>query len=57
MYLGPWRNSKATCLKRLDDKKRKLALQLYREGKHPIDEIQMIGISKPNWYGYVRDGT
>jgi hypothetical protein len=46
MYLGPWRNSKATCPKRLDDKKRKLALQLYREGKHPINEIcQMMGIS------------
>jgi DNA invertase Pin-like site-specific DNA recombinase len=37
--------------KRLDDRKRNLAVQLYREGKHPIDEIcQMMGISKPTLY-------
>ena len=37
--------------KGLDEKKRKLAVQLYREGKQPIDEIcQMMGITKPTLY-------
>jgi DNA invertase Pin-like site-specific DNA recombinase len=41
--------------KRLDEKKRKLAIQLYRERKQSIEEIcQMTGISKPTLYGYVR---
>jgi DNA invertase Pin-like site-specific DNA recombinase len=44
--------------KRLNDKKRKLAVQLYREGKHSVDEVcQMMGISKPTLYSYVRDGA
>ena len=42
--------------KRLDDKKRRLAVQLYRERKHPIDEIcQVLGISKPTLYRYVNE--
>ena len=41
--------------KRLNDKKRKLAVQLYRDGKHSVDEVcQMMGISKPTLYSYVR---
>ena len=44
--------------KRLDDKKRKLAVQLYRERQHPIDEIcQMMAITKPTLYRYVRDAA
>ncbi len=42
--------------KRLDDKKRKLAVEMYRERKHSIEEIcQMMGITKPTLYRYVRD--
>jgi DNA invertase Pin-like site-specific DNA recombinase len=41
--------------KRLNDKRRKLAVQLYRDGKHSVDEVcQMMGISKPTLYSYVR---
>jgi DNA invertase Pin-like site-specific DNA recombinase len=44
--------------KRLNDKKRKLTVQLYRDGKHSVDEVcQMMGISKPTLYSYVRDET
>ncbi len=44
--------------KRLDEKKQKLVVQLYRERKHPIDEIcQMMGITKPTLYRYVRNAT
>ena len=44
--------------KRLDDKKRKLAVQLYRERKHPIGEIcQMLEISKPTLYRYVKEAA
>lgn len=44
--------------KRLDDKKRKLAIRLYREGKHQIDEIcQMMGITKPTLYRYVKEAA
>ena len=44
--------------KRLDDKKRELAVQMYRERKHPIDEIcQMMGITKPTLYRYVWNET
>ena len=44
--------------KKLDDKKRKLAVRLYREGKHPIDEIcQMMGISRPTLYSCVHSDT
>jgi DNA invertase Pin-like site-specific DNA recombinase len=42
--------------KRLNDKRRKLAVQLYRDHKHSVDEVcQMMGISKPTLYSYVRD--
>jgi DNA invertase Pin-like site-specific DNA recombinase len=41
--------------KRLNDQKRKLAVQLYRDRKHSVDEVcQMMGISKPTLYSYVR---
>ncbi len=44
--------------KRLDEKKQKLVVQLYQERKYPIDEIcQMMGITKPTLYRYVRDAT
>ena len=44
--------------KTLSDKKRALAVQLYRERKQPIDEIcQMMGITKPTLYRYVRNAT
>ncbi len=44
--------------KRLDEKQQKLAVQLYRERKHSIDEIcQMMGITKPTLYRYVRNET
>jgi DNA invertase Pin-like site-specific DNA recombinase len=42
--------------KRLNDKRRSLAVQLYRDGKHSVEEVcQMMGISKPTLYSYVRD--
>jgi DNA invertase Pin-like site-specific DNA recombinase len=41
--------------KRLNDKRRRLAVQLYRDGKHSVDEVcQIMGISKPTLYSYVR---
>ena len=41
--------------KKLDSKKRELAYQLYDEKKHPIKDIcQMLGISKPTLYAYLR---
>ena len=41
--------------KKLDERKRKLAVDLYRQKKHPIDEIcRTVGISKPTLYAYVR---
>jgi DNA invertase Pin-like site-specific DNA recombinase len=44
--------------KRLNDQRRKLAVQLYRDGKHSVDEVcQMMGISKPTLYSYVRSDT
>ena len=44
--------------KTLSEKKRALAVQLYRERKQPIDEIcQMMGITKPTLYRYVRNAT
>lgn len=40
--------------KALDPNKRKLAVKLYRDRQHSIDEIcQMMGISKPTLYKYV----
>jgi len=44
--------------KKLDEKKRKLAVSLYKERKHSVDEIcQMMGIAKPTLYDYVRAST
>ena len=41
--------------KKLDEKKRNLAVSLYNERKHSVNEIcQMMGISKPTLYNYVR---
>ena len=41
--------------KKLDEKKRTLAVSLYNERKHSVGEIcQMMGISKPTLYDYVR---
>lgn len=42
--------------KALDPQKRTLAVKLYSEGQHPIDEIcQMMGISKPTLYSYIAE--
>lgn len=42
--------------KRLDDKKRKLAVEMYRERKHSIKEIcDMMEITKPTLYRYIRE--
>jgi len=44
--------------KRLDAKKRKLAVEMYRERKHSIEEIcEMLGITKPTLYRYVRENA
>ena len=44
--------------KTLDEKKRKLAVQLYRDRKHPIDAIcQMMAITKPTLYRYVQEAA
>ena len=41
--------------KKLGDKQRALAVELYREKKHTVGEIcQMVGISRPTLYAYVR---
>jgi DNA invertase Pin-like site-specific DNA recombinase len=42
--------------KKLDAKKQTLAVKLYQEKRHPVEEIcQMLGISKPTLYSYVRN--
>ena len=42
--------------KRLDEKKRKLDVEMYRERKHSIDEIfDMMEITKPTLYRYIRE--
>src|SRR4051812_32795186 len=41
---------------KLDDRKRALAVDLYRQKKHPIVEIcRTVGITKPTLYAYVRE--
>jgi DNA invertase Pin-like site-specific DNA recombinase len=41
--------------KKLDDRKRALAVELYRQKKHTIEEIcEAVGIAKPTLYRYVR---
>jgi DNA invertase Pin-like site-specific DNA recombinase len=43
--------------KALDPNKRQLAVKLYNDREHSIDEIcQMMGISKPTLYNYVAEG-
>jgi DNA invertase Pin-like site-specific DNA recombinase len=43
--------------KALDLKKRELAVKMYAERLHSIDEIcEMMGISKPTLYKYVAEG-
>ena len=43
--------------KALDPNKRQLAVKLYNDRQHSIDEIcQMMGISKPTLYSYVAEG-
>ena len=42
--------------KKLDEKKRRLAVDLYHQKKHGIEEIcRTVGISKPTLYAYVRE--
>ena len=44
--------------KKLDAKKRALAVQLYRAKEHTIPEIcQMVGVSKPTLYTYVEEAN
>jgi DNA invertase Pin-like site-specific DNA recombinase len=41
---------------KLDDKKRALAVDLYRQKEHTVGEIcKMAGISKPTLYAYIRE--
>jgi len=43
--------------KSLDPNKRQLAVKLYNDRQHSIDEIcQMMGISKPTLYKYIAEG-
>ena len=52
------RGRKGGSPQKLDEKKRKLAVQLYNERKQTVDEIcQMMGITKPTLYSYVRAGS
>jgi DNA invertase Pin-like site-specific DNA recombinase len=40
----------------LDSKRRKLAIRLYEEREHPVQEIcRIMGISKPTLYGYLKE--
>ncbi len=42
--------------KKLDNRKRALAVDLYSQKKHTISEIcEMVGITKPTLYAYVRE--
>ena len=44
--------------KKLDEKKRKAVIQLYKERKQSIDEIcRIMEISKPTLYSYVREAA
>ncbi|MBI4022191.1 MAG: helix-turn-helix domain-containing protein [Candidatus Andersenbacteria bacterium] len=41
--------------KSLDVEKRNLAVKLYRERQHSVEEIcRLVGVSKPTLYSYVR---
>jgi DNA invertase Pin-like site-specific DNA recombinase len=51
------RGRKGGRARKLGDKQRKLAVDLYRGKKHTIEEIcQSVGITKPTLYAYVREG-
>lgn len=42
--------------KQLESNKRKLALKLYRDREHTVQEVcRMMGISKPTLYQYIRE--
>ena len=50
------RGKKGGRLKKLDDRKRALAVDLYKQKKHSIGEIcRTVGITKPTLYAYVRE--
>ncbi|WP_092105779.1 recombinase family protein [Pontibacter chinhatensis] len=43
--------------KKMSDEKRKLTVRLYKEKHHSVDEIcQMMGITKPTLYSYLKEG-
>src|SRR3954466_12346457 len=42
--------------KKLDDKRRALAVELYQQGKHTADEIcRTVGITRPTLYAYINE--
>lgn len=42
--------------KALDEKQRALAVELYRQGKHTVDEIcRTVGVTRPTLYAYVNE--
>jgi DNA invertase Pin-like site-specific DNA recombinase len=50
------RGKKGGRRKKLDERKRSLAVDLYRQKKHTLVEIcQAVGITKPTLYAYVRE--
>jgi DNA invertase Pin-like site-specific DNA recombinase len=50
------RGKKGGRRKKLSQQQRALAIDLYRQRKHPVDEIcRTLGISKPTLYAYVCD--
>jgi DNA invertase Pin-like site-specific DNA recombinase len=52
------RGKKGGRRKKLDEKKRQLAVDLYRQKKHEVMEIcQMVGITKPTLYAYVEESN
>jgi DNA invertase Pin-like site-specific DNA recombinase len=50
------RGRKGSRRKKLGDKQQAVAVDLYRQKKHTIEEIcKAVGISRPTLYGYVRE--
>ena len=50
------RSKKGGRRKKLGQQQRALAVDLYRQKKHPVEEIcRTLGISKPTLYAYVGD--
>ena len=44
--------------KSLDAERRKMAVELYKDGKHSVMEVcRTVGISKPTLYSYLRDSA